>query len=149
MSTNATSTVTSGTTDSLLIDLFSEEIPARMQKTAAHDFARLLTLSVTFIRSAMKASRSPPTPLLPSAPPMSPYRVSASAKASINGTRRPFSTIKRTTPSAARRRAKGSLDPVGRSSIRQNPTSASILSASATATESGAEGQSSFGPRGE
>ena len=47
MSTNATSNetagVTSGATDSLLIDLFSEEIPARMQKTAAHDFARLLT----------------------------------------------------------------------------------------------------------
>ena len=43
MSTNTTSTVTSGATDSLLIDLFSEEIPARMQKTAAHDFARLLT----------------------------------------------------------------------------------------------------------
>ena len=34
MSTNATG--------SLLIDLFSEEIPARMQKTAAQDFARLL-----------------------------------------------------------------------------------------------------------
>ena len=43
MSTNTTSNVTSGATDSLLIDLFSEEIPARMQKTAAHDFARLLT----------------------------------------------------------------------------------------------------------
>ena len=26
-----------------MLEIFSEEIPARMQKTAAHDFARLLT----------------------------------------------------------------------------------------------------------
>ncbi len=53
------------------------------------------------------------------------------------------------TPNAARRSANGSFDPVGFSSITQNPVSVSILSASATATETGAVGTASEGPRGE
>ncbi len=46
-----------------------------------------------------------------------------------------FSKTSRITPSAARRSAYGSFDPVGFSSIAQKPTSVSILSASATATD--------------
>ena len=41
-------------------------------------------------------------------------------------------------PSAARRKAKGSLEPVGFSPIAKKPTSVSNLSASATATLAGA-----------
>ena len=44
----------------------------------------------------------------------------------------------RMTPSAERRSAKGSFEPVGFSSIAQKVDSKSILSASATATETGA-----------
>ena len=44
------------------------------------------------------------------------------------------------TPSAARRSAKGSLEPVGFSSMAKKPTKLSILSARATATLTGAEG---------
>ena len=57
------------------------------------------------------------------------------------------STI-RITPSAALRNAYGSLLPVGFSSIAQNPTSVSILSANATATDTGSVGTRSFGPCG-
>ena len=52
------------------------------------------------------------------------------------------------TPSAARRNAYGSFEPVGFSPIAQKPTSASILSASATAIATGSEGTLSFGPSG-
>ena len=41
------------------------------------------------------------------------------------------------------------LRPVGFSSIAQNPVSVSILSASATATETGCVGTASVGPSGE
>jgi len=41
------------------------------------------------------------------------------------------------------------LEPVGFSPMAKNPTSVSSLSASATATETGAEGQRSPGPSGE
>ncbi len=54
----------------------------------------------------------------------------------------------RTMPSAARRSANGSLLPVGFSSIAQKPASMSSLSASATATDTGADGTSSLGPTG-
>lgn len=59
-----------------------------------------------------------------------------------------FVSSSRITPSAARRRAKGSLLPVGFSPIRQKPASVSILSASATATETGSVGTASEGPSG-
>ena len=51
-------------------------------------------------------------------------------------------------PSAARRNAKGSLDPVGFSPIAKKPTSVSNFSASATATLTGELGQRSLGPFG-
>ncbi len=52
------------------------------------------------------------------------------------------------TPSAARRSANGSFEPVGFSSMAQKPTSMSSLSASATAIETGFEGTASDGPCG-
>jgi hypothetical protein len=64
-------------------------------------------------------------------------------------TRTPFTNTSRITPNAARRSAKGSFDPVGFSSIAQNPVSVSILSASATATDTGSTGTASDGPSGE
>ena len=54
----------------------------------------------------------------------------------------------RMTPSAARRKAKGSFEPVGFSSIAQNPVRMSIFSANATAIETGSEGTASVGPCG-
>ena len=72
----------------------------------------------------------------------------ANSAAFKTDSRRVFSTISLITPSAALRRAKGSLDPVGFSSIAQNPTSVSILSASATATDTGSIGTRSAGPCG-
>ena len=51
-------------------------------------------------------------------------------------------------PSAARRSAKGRVEPVGFSSIAKNAASVSSLSASATTTLTGAVGQVSFGPSG-
>ncbi len=62
--------------------------------------------------------------------------------------RSPFSSTSRITPSAARRSANGSFEPVGFSSMAQNPVSVSSLSASATATETGSVGTSSDGPSG-
>ena len=59
-----------------------------------------------------------------------------------------LSKIIRITPSAARRSAKGSFEPVGFSSIAQKPTSVSILSASATAIDTGSVGTRSVGPCG-
>jgi hypothetical protein len=67
---------------------------------------------------------------------------------SANGKRIPFSTTMRMIPSAARRRAKGSREPVGFSPIDQKLVSESSLSASATAIEIGALGQRSLGPAG-
>ena len=52
------------------------------------------------------------------------------------------------TPCAARRSANGSRDPVGFSPIEKKATSASILSARAATTLSGAVGLESFGPSG-
>ena len=60
-----------------------------------------------------------------------------------------FAIINRITPSAARRSAKGSLEPVGFSLIAQNPVSISNLSAKATATDTGSFGTTSDGPSGE
>ena len=60
----------------------------------------------------------------------------------------PFPNTNRITPSAARRSANGSFDPVGFSSIAQNRVSVSILSASATATETGSVGTESLSPFG-
>ena len=56
-----------------------------------------------------------------------------------------FSNTNLITPKAARRSAYGSFDPVGFSSMAQKPTSVSILSASATATETGSVGTRSDG----
>ena len=69
---------------------------------------------------------------------------SGEVKASLS----PFSSMIRITPSAALRSAKGSLLPVGFSSIVQNPASVSSLSASATAIDTGEVGMRSFGPCG-
>ena len=60
----------------------------------------------------------------------------------------PFSSTMRMTPSAARRSANGSREPVGFSPMPKKPTSVSILSASATATDTGLVGQASVGPSG-
>ena len=57
-----------------------------------------------------------------------------------NLSRKRFSSTIRITPSAARRSAYGSFDPVGFSSIVQNPVSVSSLSASATAIATGRSG---------
>ena len=51
-------------------------------------------------------------------------------------------------PSAARRSANGSFEPVGFSPIAKKPTRVSSLSASATATLTGALGHRSLGPCG-
>jgi hypothetical protein len=51
-------------------------------------------------------------------------------------------------PSAARRSANGSFEPVGLMAAAKKPASASSLSASATTTLSGAVGQASSGPFG-
>ena len=53
------------------------------------------------------------------------------------------------TPSADLLKANGSFDPVGFSSIDQKPVNVSILSANATAIETGAVGTISVGPCGE
>ncbi len=73
----------------------------------------------------------------------------AAPKTPIYGMRKPFSVVSRIAPSAARRSAKGSLEPVGFSSIVQKPASVSTLSASATQTLTGADGQASAGPCGD
>ena len=52
------------------------------------------------------------------------------------------------TPNAARLNAYGSFDPVGFSSIAQNPTSVSSLSANATAIDTASFGTTSLGPCG-
>src|SRR3974390_634261 len=65
-----------------------------------------------------------------------------------SGKRNSFSITMRITPSAARRSAKGSLEPVGFSPIDQKPTNVSILSASATAIATGSAGTRSSGPCG-
>ena len=59
-----------------------------------------------------------------------------------------FSRMSRITPRAARRKAKGSFEPVGFSPIPNIPTRMSILSASASAIELGRVGQISPGPTG-
>jgi hypothetical protein len=51
-------------------------------------------------------------------------------------------------PSAARRSANGSRDPVGFSPIEKKATTESILSARAATMLIGAVGQGSFGPAG-
>ena len=71
-----------------------------------------------------------------------------SANASPRRTRAPVARMMRITPKAALRSANGSLLPVGFSSIAQNPTSVSSLSASATATLTGSAGTLSPGPFG-
>ena len=67
---------------------------------------------------------------------------------SANRRSRSLSSTIRITPSAARRSANGSFEPVGFSSIAQKPTSMSSLSASATAIDTGSDGTRSFGPCG-
>ena len=62
--------------------------------------------------------------------------------------RRPFSRMMRMMPSAARRSAYGSPDPVGFSSMAKNAASRSSLSASATATDTAPRAPRRAGPRG-
>jgi hypothetical protein len=65
------------------------------------------------------------------------WRTTCASNSRSSGRRRRWSSTSRITPKAARRSAKGSLLPVGFSSMAQKPVSVSILSASATATETG------------
>ena len=97
-------------------------------------------------RSTKKARRSAAG--CACAPPSIPCCASPDAIAASRSSRKPPSRTIRITPRAARRSANGSFDPVGFSSMLQKPASMSILSASATAADTGAVGAASVGPRG-